>query len=86
MEYTFQDGDAIQPVSFLNELRSQMGMSKLTIYIYISIGMKNLFALTLRFIVFLPFIVELTTTTVSSDKITSVPSTSPSPMQVLIFY
>jgi len=84
MEYTFQDGDAIQPVSFLNELRSQMGMSKLTIYI--SIGMKNLFALTLRFIVFLPFIVELTTTTVSSDKITSVPSTSPSPMQVLIFY
>jgi len=35
MEYTFQDGDAIQPVSFLNELRSQMGMSKLTIYIYI---------------------------------------------------
>ncbi|XDV15452.1 hypothetical protein PO909_015546 [Leuciscus waleckii] len=24
MEYTFQDGDAIQPVSFLNELRSQM--------------------------------------------------------------
>ncbi|XP_039503029.1 mucin-5AC [Pimephales promelas] len=47
MEYTFQDGDAIQPVSFLNELRSQM---------------------------------ELTTTTVSSDKITSVPSTSPSPI------
>ncbi|KAG1956331.1 hypothetical protein F2P79_008096 [Pimephales promelas] len=47
MEYTFQDGDAIKPVSFLNELRSQM---------------------------------ELTTTTVSSDKITSVPSTSPSPI------
>ncbi|XDV15464.1 hypothetical protein PO909_015547 [Leuciscus waleckii] len=47
MEYTFQDGDAIQPVSFLNELRSQM---------------------------------ELTTTTVSPDTITSFPSTSPSPI------
>ncbi|XP_056106415.1 probable maltase-glucoamylase 2 [Rhinichthys klamathensis goyatoka] len=47
MEYTFQDGDDIQPVSFLNELRSQM---------------------------------ELTTTTVSPDTITSFPSTSPSPI------
>ncbi|XP_056106416.1 mucin-5AC [Rhinichthys klamathensis goyatoka] len=47
IEYTFQDGDDIQPVSFLNELRSQM---------------------------------ELTTTTVSPDTITSFPSTSPSPI------
>ncbi len=30
MEYTFKDEDAIQPVSFLNELRSQTGLSKLT--------------------------------------------------------
>ncbi|KAG1956338.1 hypothetical protein F2P79_008096 [Pimephales promelas] len=27
MEYTFQNGDAIQPVSFLNELHSQLGIS-----------------------------------------------------------
>ncbi|XP_067260213.1 uncharacterized protein [Chanodichthys erythropterus] len=30
MGYTFKDEDVIQPVSFLNELRSQMGKSKLT--------------------------------------------------------
>jgi len=30
MEYIFQDGDVIQPVSYLKELHSLMGMSKLT--------------------------------------------------------
>ncbi|XP_051559533.1 uncharacterized protein LOC127444302 [Myxocyprinus asiaticus] len=31
MEYTFQDGDVIQPVSFLNELRLLMGLTTTTV-------------------------------------------------------
>jgi len=34
MEYTFQDGDAIQPVSYLKELHSKIGMSITMIYGY----------------------------------------------------
>ncbi|XP_016342947.1 uncharacterized threonine-rich GPI-anchored glycoprotein PJ4664.02-like [Sinocyclocheilus anshuiensis] len=32
MDYTFQDGDAIQPVSFLNELRSQSELTHTTMF------------------------------------------------------
>ncbi|XP_016382768.1 uncharacterized threonine-rich GPI-anchored glycoprotein PJ4664.02-like isoform X1 [Sinocyclocheilus rhinocerous] len=32
MEYTFQDGDAIQPVSFLNELQSQSELTHTTMF------------------------------------------------------
>lgn len=81
MEYTFQDGEVIKPVSFLNELHLLMGMSYSIIYSDRNVGMswkcRNLpLNLDNCIVSLLDWIAGLTTTTGSPMTTSSFPVTA----------